>query len=32
MNPLRCFGLAHAEQTPMQQVNGMLLEVDQNEQ
>jgi hypothetical protein len=32
MNPLRRFGLAHAEQAPMQQVNGMLLEGDQNEQ
>ncbi len=32
MNPLRRFGLAHAEQAPMQQMNGILLEVDQNEQ
>lgn len=32
MNPLRGLGLAHAEQAPMQQVRGMLLEADQDEQ
>jgi hypothetical protein len=32
MNPLGRFGLAHAKQAPMQEVKGMLLEVDENEQ
>jgi len=32
MNPLRCLGLAHAEQAPMEHLNGMLLEGDQHEQ
>ena len=32
MNPLGRFGLAHAEQASMEQMNGMLLEVDQNKQ
>jgi hypothetical protein len=32
MNPLRCLGLAHPEQAPMEQLRGILLEVDQNEQ
>jgi hypothetical protein len=32
MNPLRRLGLAHAEQVPMQQLRGVLLEVDRDEQ
>ena len=32
MNPLCRFGLTHAEQAAMEQVDGILLEVDQNEQ
>jgi hypothetical protein len=32
MNPLRRLGLAHAEQAPMQQLRGVLLEVDQDKQ
>jgi hypothetical protein len=32
MNPLRRLGLAHPEQAPMQQLCGVLLEVDQDEQ
>ena len=32
MNPLCRFGLPHAEQTAMEQVRGMLFEVDQNEE
>jgi hypothetical protein len=32
MNPLRCLGLTHPEQASMQQLRGILLEVDQNEQ
>ena len=32
MNPLRRFGLAHAEHAAMEEVRGMLLEVDENEQ
>ena len=30
MHPWCRFGLAHAEQTAMEQVRGMLFEVDQN--
>jgi hypothetical protein len=32
MNPLRSLGLAHAEHVSMEQLRGILLEVDQNEQ
>ena len=32
MNPLRRLGLAPAEQAPMQQLRGMLLEIDQDKQ
>ena len=32
MNPLCRLGLAHAEQAPMQQLRGILLEVDQDKQ
>jgi len=32
MNPLRGLGLAYPEQAAKQQLRGMLLEVDQNEQ
>ena len=32
MDPLGCFGLAHAKHAPMQQLCGILLEIDQNEQ
>lgn len=32
MHPLRRLGLAHTEQTPMEHLNGILLEIDQNEQ
>ena len=32
MNPWRRFGLTHAEHAAMEQVNGMLLEVDEHEQ
>jgi len=32
MDPLRRLGLPHAEQAPMEQLNGILLEVDQQEQ
>jgi len=32
MKPLRRLGLAHAEQAPMQQLRGVLFEVDQDEQ
>ena len=32
MNPLRRFGLAHAKQASVEQVRGMLLEVEQNKQ
>ena len=32
MNPVICLRLAHPEQAPMEHLNGMLLEGDQNEQ
>src|SRR5215831_4877762 len=32
MNPLRRFGLTHAKHAAMEEVRGMLLEVDENEQ
>jgi len=32
MNPWRRLGLAHAEQAPMQQWRGIVLEVDQDTQ
>lgn len=32
MNPVMRLRLAHPEQAPMERLNGMLFEIDQNEQ